>query len=98
VLAHPVEEAFGNMLPLWAGPILIADKHIVTCCIWLFFSIIHTVSAHSGYDLPIINSERLNHWIFGGSQMHDFHHRKIDGNYGGATNFWDRLMGTYMED
>lgn len=66
--------------------------HISTLFFHHCFRWIETVDSHSGYELPFSPFNLL--WpIFGGSRMHDYHHREFNGNYG-SSFIWDRLFGT----
>lgn len=96
-IAHPAEFFFNFLVPLMAGPFLIAlisGLHIATFWAWICFREMRSTDAHSGYNLPF-HPLRLLGFIYGGPKMHDFHHQ-IHGrqaNFGGYK-FWDWLMGT----
>eukprot|EP00619_Florenciella_sp_RCC1007_P003373 CAMPEP_0205903600 /NCGR_PEP_ID=MMETSP1325-20131115/206_1 /ASSEMBLY_ACC=CAM_ASM_000708 /TAXON_ID=236786 /ORGANISM="Florenciella sp., Strain RCC1007" /LENGTH=322 /DNA_ID=CAMNT_0053269271 /DNA_START=77 /DNA_END=1045 /DNA_ORIENTATION=- len=90
-----VEAVLADAAPLVAGPLLIGayykPVHGYTWCLWLFLRIWQTADAHCGYVLPW--------WGFGFPFLsdvlrHNWHHSKNNGNYGGATVFWDTICGT----
>lgn len=98
VLAHPVESFVGNQVPVWLAPIFTPNKHMITISIWVVIRVLQTVNAHCGYNLPYVNPRKFLPWLHGGAEMHDYHHRKVEGNYGSFFTLWDRLMGTYRTD
>eukprot|EP00761_Pharyngomonas_kirbyi_P013137 gb/GECH01013164.1/.p1 GENE.gb/GECH01013164.1/~~gb/GECH01013164.1/.p1 ORF type:complete len:266 (+),score=40.31 gb/GECH01013164.1/:1-798(+) len=86
--AHPVEFLFGNILPIFVGPLL-CGAHILTTWFWNMLSIIVTVSHHGGYQLP---------WLIGGldPEYHDLHHQRFIVNYG-TIGLLDKLLGTLKQ-
>jgi sterol desaturase/sphingolipid hydroxylase (fatty acid hydroxylase superfamily) len=82
--AHPIEHIVANLLPILL-PLIYRQSHIVTFGIYLAYSLLETAITHSGYDFfgPIFKVE-----------MHDIHHEKFNGNYGGL--FMDYVHGTYL--
>lgn len=46
--AHPLEQVFGNYLPVLAGPVLM-QTHSITWLCWLGWRLIATYERHSGY-------------------------------------------------
>ena len=69
------------------------DAHPLTYLLFQQWSIIVSVEAHIGYDLPI----GANHWFWwwGGAVKHDMHHQKPLTNFAPFFNWWDRLLGWY---
>ena len=57
------------------------------------FSIIVSVDAHIGYDLPFLPHRWVPFW--GGSIKHDMHHQRPLTNFAPFYNWWDQLFGTY---
>lgn len=82
VYAHPLEFAIGNVLPIFAGPMLTtATVHPTTCYVWFALAILGTCRGHCGYR------------ILGYSDDHEVHHLLFRYNYGGMC-LLDRLLGT----
>ncbi|XP_055371413.1 fatty acid hydroxylase domain-containing protein 2-like [Condylostylus longicornis] len=82
VYCHPIEHIFSNIVSVTVG-LLLLKSHYITFLIWLAFSLITTISHHSGYWLPLnFNPE-----------FHDFHHLKFNYCYG-VTGFLDMVHGT----
>mmetsp|Transcript_17433 Transcript_17433/g.45281 ORF Transcript_17433/g.45281 Transcript_17433/m.45281 type:complete len:323 (+) Transcript_17433:303-1271(+) len=90
-----VEAILADATPLVAGPLLIGAKftpvHSWTWCLWLFLRIWQTADAHCGYVLPWYH---FGFPILSDVLRHNWHHSKNNGNYGGATVFWDWICGT----
>jgi len=80
--AHPIEHIFSNLLPVFAGPLLMGS-HIATAFLWYVLSLTTTIITHSGYHFPLLPSP----------QFHDFHHAKFNYCFG-VFGFLDRLHGT----
>lgn len=80
VYAHPIEFAFGNVLPIYAGPML-TNAHPYTCYLWWCLAMLGTCKGHSGYR------------ILGHVDDHEEHHLFFKHNYGGM-GLLDRLLGT----
>ena len=70
----------------------IFSNHPMTHWSFMLFSIIISVEAHIGYDLPLMP----HHWapFWGGSIKHDMHHQKPLTNFQPFFNWWDRLFGS----
>ncbi|MCB9788554.1 MAG: sterol desaturase family protein [Deltaproteobacteria bacterium] len=83
---HPVEHLFGNLMPIFAGPLLVG-AHLYTTLIWVVVAVINAIHTHSNYDFPWMS------W----SVDHDFHHYNVRGNYG-ALGLMDRVFGTWLVD
>lgn len=81
--AHPIEYAFGNIVTVALGPLLLGMCHTATLG-WIVLAIIGTTIHHSGYHLPYLLSP----------EFHDYHHLKFVGNYG-LLGILDRLHGTF---
>jgi len=80
--AHPVEDVFANVLPVFLGPFVMGSP-LVFWWIWLFIALISTCISHSGYHFPYLPSP----------ESHDFHHLRFDVNYG-AFGILDALHNT----
>ena len=87
---HPYElitvGIFTTTSPWWFG------AHPLTQWSFMQFSILVSVDAHIGYDLPLLPHKWAPGW--GGSIKHDMHHQKPLSNYQPFFNWWDRLFGT----
>ena len=93
--AHPIEYAFGNMIPVGIPCLLLGSRmHFYTYLVWVVYRIVATTSGHSGYDLPGLPWDIMI--LRGSSTYHDFHHSNGDfcGNYSGQTTIYDTLWGT----
>lgn len=82
---HFVEHLLGNLLPIFAG-ILLIGTHPVTAGLWVMLAVANAIHTHSGYRWPFLP------W----SVEHDFHHWNVTGSYG-AIGLLDRLLGTHDE-
>lgn len=82
VYAHPVEFAFGNIVTIASGPLLLGSCQVTTF-IWIALATTVTIIHHSGYHLPLLPSP----------EFHDYHHLKFTGNYG-LLGTLDWLHGT----
>jgi len=81
VYAHPLEFAFGNIFPIYLGPML-TNAHPMTCYIfWFPLAMAGTCKGHCGYR------------IMGLVDPHDAHHFYFKLNYGGMY-LADYLFGT----
>lgn len=95
--AHPVEDVLANVLPTFAG-MLLMRAHFVTICLWLALRISETVDAHSGYEFPFSPFVISNRYFGGGGpSRHEFHHSHNKGCFGSFFVFWDWIMGTDVE-
>lgn len=81
--AHPVEFAFGNIVPAALGPLLLGSCQVTTFT-WFILATAVTIIHHSGFHLPLLPSP----------EFHDYHHLKFIGNYG-LMGLLDWLHGTY---
>ena len=82
VYAHPLEHFFVNLAPLTLGPLLM-NSHLFTYWLWLTLAVFSTITVHSGYHFPFLQS----------NEFHDYHHLKFNVNYGNFQ-FLDWLHGT----
>ena len=94
ILSHPIESLIQNQIPVWFGPFLFKEKHLLTLSLWLFIRVYQTMNAHSGYDLPYITPQYYLPWLFSGTLEHDYHHEYSHSNFGSFFTIWDRLMKT----
>jgi sterol desaturase/sphingolipid hydroxylase (fatty acid hydroxylase superfamily) len=96
VYSHPIEYLIGNVLPVLAGPKILGIKmHLATLHIWIFFRILKTLSAHSGYLFPWEPFAYIPYGTNG--DFHSFHHSHNVGNFGSAFTIWDKVFGTDIE-
>jgi methylsterol monooxygenase len=77
--AHPIEHIVCNLIPLFAGPLLVRPP-LATWIMWWMAAITSTIISHSGYA-----------WLNSGH--HDAHHRLQNVNFG--LGVLDRLHGTH---
>ncbi len=92
---HPLEFAFGNMLPVGMPCFILGSRmHIYTFLVWTVYRITSTTHAHSGYDFPWMPWDMLP--MKSSSIYHDFHHSGGDfsGNFCGQMTIWDTIWGT----
>jgi sterol desaturase/sphingolipid hydroxylase (fatty acid hydroxylase superfamily) len=91
--AHPIEYAFGNVIPVFVFSKLIGSgMHLATLQFWLAMRVFETVDGHSGYEfswspyrlLPFSTS----------SEYHNYHHSHNVGNYESFFSIWDTVLGT----
>jgi sterol desaturase/sphingolipid hydroxylase (fatty acid hydroxylase superfamily) len=88
--AHPIEDIFANVLPTFAGCLLMGS-HTLIICAWLVIRIAETVDAHSGFNFRFSPFSFLP-WQ-GGADRHDYHHSHNVGCFGSFFIFWDWAMG-----
>ena len=82
--AHPLEYAFGNMLPTGIPCLILGQRmHFFTFLVFVVLRIVATTNGHSGYDFPWIAWDMMP--LRGTPSYHDFHHSGGDfsGNYSG---------------
>lgn len=92
---HPIEFAFGNMLPVGVPCIILGSRmHIYTFFVWTAFRILSTTNGHSGYDFPWLPWDLLP--MRSSAKYHDFHHSGGDfsGNFCGQMTILDTIWGT----
>ena len=63
--AHPFEHIVSNLLPVFAGPLLMGT-HVFTAGVWMVAALTTTTISHSGYHFPFLPSP----------EAHDYHHLK----------------------
>ncbi|KAI9598126.1 hypothetical protein BDF19DRAFT_433580 [Syncephalis fuscata] len=71
IYAHPIEHLFANLLPLFAGPIIM-QSHVMVFWLWLCIGLVNTINSHCGFALPFMPSPL----------DHDYHHQVFNANYG----------------
>eukprot|EP00123_Amoebidium_parasiticum_P011825 comp20923_c0_seq1/m.27921 comp20923_c0_seq1/g.27921 ORF comp20923_c0_seq1/g.27921 comp20923_c0_seq1/m.27921 type:complete len:306 (-) comp20923_c0_seq1:753-1670(-) len=92
--AHPIEGIFGNLVPIFAGPLLF-NVHETVFYFWLSIAIGEAQSGHSGLDIPhFFCPVSLIPGLHSSPISHDYHHSHNIELYGGHTIFWDWIMGT----
>ena len=82
---HPVEHWVGNLMPIFAG-VLLVGAHPITILLWVAIAVANAIHTHAGYALPFMT------WAVD----HDFHHHNIRGSYG-VLGLLDRITGTDAE-
>eukprot|EP00045_Choanoeca_perplexa_P003762 m.33273 g.33273 ORF g.33273 m.33273 type:complete len:268 (+) comp12216_c0_seq3:255-1058(+) len=90
--AHPVEAILGNVIPFWAGPLLM-KSNLWTMLIWFVLRVWEATDSHSGYAFEWSPWNLLQR-VQGGAARHDYHHSHNIGSYGSFFKFWDWIMGT----
>jgi len=95
--AHPVELGVTGALAV-CGPIA-CGAHPFVLWVALLSSVVMSVDAHCGYELPwFLNARKLTFGIVGGMRHHDDHHRKPWGNFAPFFTYLDVLACTNHED
>ena len=103
--AHPLEFVIGNIVPVVAGPRLLAVGHALTgkwdllphtftIWMWMGIRIATSIDNHCGYAFPWSPVRLLPGWLGLSTQAHDFHHSHNVGLYGSQFWLWDAMMGT----
>ncbi|RUP10412.1 LOW QUALITY PROTEIN: hypothetical protein BC936DRAFT_140024 [Jimgerdemannia flammicorona] len=82
IYCHPVEHILSNLLPLFAGPLLMRS-HLVTFWLWSVIAQFNAVNSHCGYRIPFLPSPL----------QHDYHHQVFNANFG-VLGWLDRMHGT----
>jgi sterol desaturase/sphingolipid hydroxylase (fatty acid hydroxylase superfamily) len=90
--AHPVEQVIANQLPVLLYAAAQPRMHQTAVFCWLFFRLLETVEAHSGYCFKGSPAERLGLTFSSHAAFHDWHHSDNRGNYGFPWTDW--LGGT----
>jgi len=90
--AHPLEILILG-IATFAGPLVICP-HYFTFYSWVVFRQMDAVITHCGYDLPH-PFDFLPY--FGGTKVHDFHHKTFIFNYSSRFTFMDKMFNTYKE-
>jgi sterol desaturase/sphingolipid hydroxylase (fatty acid hydroxylase superfamily) len=91
--AHPLEQVFGNYLPVLAGPILM-KVHTLTWLWWLGWRLIATYERHSGYCFASTTFGKLGLLHGQGALFHDYHHTNNNGNFGSGLDLFDYIAGS----
>jgi sterol desaturase/sphingolipid hydroxylase (fatty acid hydroxylase superfamily) len=95
--AHPVELGVTGALAV-CGPVA-CGAHPFVLWVSLLSSVVMSVDAHCGYELPwFLNARKLTFGIVGGMKHHDDHHRKPWGNFAPFFTYLDLLAGSNHED
>lgn len=79
---HYVEHIFGNLIPVFAG-IIILQPHPFTILFWILVVVMNALHTHSGYAFPWMSY----------SVHHDWHHYHINGSFS-AVGLMDKVFGT----
>jgi len=90
--AHPLEVlilGFATFL----GPLIIRP-HFFTFYSWVLFRQLDAVATHCGYDIPHPFSFLP---FYGGTTVHDYHHKTFIWNYSSRFIFMDKLFGTFKD-
>ena len=87
---HVIEFVLIGLLVL-IGPVLVG-AHVLTIWIWIVIRQWEAAEGHSGYDLPYSPTKLLPG--SDGAVHHDWHHRRIRGNYAGFLAVVDGLLST----
>jgi methylsterol monooxygenase/4-alpha-methyl-delta7-sterol-4alpha-methyl oxidase len=94
--AHPIEHILANLIPVYAGSIILGNKvHALSLGLWTFIRISESHDTHSGYEfswspfrlLPFSTS----------STYHDYHHSRNIGNYSSLFTLWDTILGSNVD-
>jgi 4-alpha-methyl-delta7-sterol-4alpha-methyl oxidase len=93
VYAHWLEFIIANLMPLFAGAILLGPKmHMVSLVTFIMFRMIETHETHSGYEFPWSPFKILP--FSTDSAYHNYHHLKNIGNYSSFFMTWDSIFQT----
>lgn len=91
--AHPIEYAFGNVIPVFVAAKLLGSRmHLVTVATWLIMRVGETVDGHSGYEFSWSPYRMLP--FASSSEYHNYHHSHNIGNYESWFSVWDTICGT----
>ena len=91
--SHPLEYAFGVILPSAVGPAILGPQmHTFTVFAWVLLRTSEGLDGHCGYDFSWSPFRLLP--FSGSSFYHDFHHTHNVGNYGSFFCLWDTVLGT----
>jgi Delta7-sterol 5-desaturase len=78
--------------------VLFVPMHPAVLLAYVFYDELVNAAGHSGHEF--IPDKMQSHWLLRYSNAvthHDLHHSKFHCNYGHYFNFWDRLMGTFVD-
>jgi len=90
--AHPIEILVLGFCT-FSGPLVIRP-HFFTFYCWVLFRQLDAVATHCGYDLPSFTDYIP---FYGGTKVHDYHHKSFIYNYSSRFTYLDKLFGTYKE-
>ena len=93
---QPLETIF--QFGFFALLVLFVPMHPIILLAYLFYDELVNAAGHSGHEF--IPEKMQNHWLLRYSNAvthHDLHHSKFHCNYGHYFNFWDRIMGTFVD-
>lgn len=79
---HYVEHIFGNLLPVFAG-VIILQPHPYVVLFWILIVVINALHTHSGFAFPFMSY----------SVHHDWHHYYVNGSFS-AVGLMDQIFGT----
>ena len=82
---HYLEHLFGNLLPVFLGPVLLG-AHPFVIMLWVVIAVFNAIHTHGGYAIPGL--------VY--AHDHDFHHYRLRGNYG-SLGLLDALLRTNRE-
>jgi sterol desaturase/sphingolipid hydroxylase (fatty acid hydroxylase superfamily) len=97
--AHPLEQVFGNYLPVLSGAVLM-KTHSITWLCWLTWRLLATYERHSGYSFAKTTLGKIGLMHGHGALLHDTHHTRNNGNFGSGMDMFDCMAGTrvYVDD
>lgn len=91
--AHPIEYAFGNLIPGFMPIIILGTRiHFFTFIVWIIYKFGEALDGHTGYDFSW-SPYRLIPFSASAS-YHDYHHSHNVGNYSSMLTIWDSIFGT----
>jgi len=97
VYAHPIEFILGNLIPLALPVFMLGSRmHVTTFMFWVAVRIGESVDTHSGYDFSWSPYRLIP--FSGSSNLHNFHHNNVIGDYSTFFSFWDKICGTNEYD
>lgn len=79
---HYAEHLFGNLLPVFAG-IVIIQPHPFVVMFWILLVVINALHTHGGFAIPGMNY----------AVHHDWHHYHVHGSFS-ALGWMDKIFGT----
>lgn len=93
---HPLEWMLGMVgLVIGIGLIFI----VMPANIYVFWTVaflrnLHELQIHSDLKIPVLS------WfpLISGTENHDLHHAKLNGNYASTFSIWDKIMKTEFKD
>jgi methylsterol monooxygenase/4-alpha-methyl-delta7-sterol-4alpha-methyl oxidase len=94
--AHPIEYIVGNLLPVYAGSLILGKNlHCISFALWTIVRISESHDTHSGYEFTWSPFRLIPFQTT--TSYHEYHHSRNIGNYSTFFTIWDTVFGSNVE-